>query len=95
MKEGTPVTWLFMIFILVVYVGGYIWNQKIENDRLFDIATKQKERIELLQEENEQLHTLVDRMFHYMNISPSTPPPHDISIDPEFDPIHRDNNRPL
>ena len=84
-----------MIFILVVYVGGYIWNQKIENDRLFEIASKQKEQIELLREENRELHSLVDVMFQYMNTSPHVSPPNDISIDPEFDPIHRNNNKPL
>ena len=87
MKEGTPVTWLFMIFILVVYAGGYIWNQEIENDRLL-------KQIELLQEENEQLHTLVDAMFQYMNMYPNSVIPEE-KFAPGFDPIHRSNNKPL
>ena len=41
MKEGTPVTWLFGIIILVVYIGGYVWNTEKENNRLFEIANKQ------------------------------------------------------
>ena len=67
MKEGTPVTWAFMVFIIVVYIGGYIWNAEKENDRLFDIATKQKETIEALEEENKQLHELTETMFQYID----------------------------
>ena len=67
MKEGTPVTWAFMVFIIVVYIGGYIWNIQKENDRLFDIATKQKETIEALEEENKQLHELTETMFQYID----------------------------
>ena len=67
MKEGTPVTWAFMIFILVVYIGGYIWNLEKENDRLFDIATTQKETIEALDGENKQLHEMTETMFQYID----------------------------
>jgi len=66
MKQGTPVVWAFMVLILVVYIGGFIWNLQTENDRLFEIATKQKETIELLQEENKQLHELTETMFQYL-----------------------------
>ena len=66
MKEGTPVTWLFMIFVLVVYVGGYIWNQEIENNRLYDIAVKQNETITQQESDIRDLKELIDVMFEYM-----------------------------
>ena len=67
MKDGKPVTWAFGILILLVYIGGFIWNLQKENDRLFGIATKQKETIEALEEENGQLHELTETMFLYIN----------------------------
>lgn len=67
MKEGHPVTLLFLIFILVAYVGGYIWDIQTESDRLFKIASDQKNTINKLNEENEQLHTLTETMFQYIH----------------------------
>ncbi|MAF24467.1 hypothetical protein CL634_02675 [bacterium] len=67
MKDGRPVTWAFGIFILLVYVGGFIWNLEKENARLFEIAAKQKETIEALELENKQLYELTETMFQYIN----------------------------
>ena len=67
MKEGKPVTWAFGIFILLVYIGGVIWNLEKENDRLFKIANQQKEVINSLELENKQLYQLTDTMFQYIN----------------------------
>tara|TARA_Y100000310_G_C20639626_1_gene793175 strand:+ start:565 stop:828 length:264 start_codon:yes stop_codon:yes gene_type:complete len=66
-KDGRPVTWAFGIFILLVYVGGFIWNLEKENARLFEIAAKQKETIEALELENKQLYELTETMFRYIN----------------------------
>jgi len=66
MKEGTPITALFLAFILIAYVGGYIWDIRTESDRLFKIAAEQKNTINTLNEENEQLHTLTETMFRYI-----------------------------
>ena len=95
MREGTPVTVLFGLFILIVYIGGYIWNLQVQNDRLYEVAIEQKEELQEIRKENQDLQALVDVMFQYINKSPIIAPPHDISIDPEFDPIHRHNNKPL
>jgi hypothetical protein len=94
-REGTPVTVLFGLFILIVYIGGYIWNLQVQNDRLYEVAIEQKEELQEIRKENQDLQALVDVMFQYINKSPNIAPPHDISIDPEFDPIHRHNNKPL
>ena len=66
MKEGKPVVWMFLLFIIIAYVGSYIWQIEKENDRLFKIASDQEKIIKALEEENRQLHTLTETMFQYI-----------------------------
>jgi len=67
MKEGTPVTWAFILFILVFYIGGYIWNIQEDSARLLNIATEQEDIIEALELENKQLHELTETIFKYLD----------------------------
>ena len=66
MKEGTPVVWLFGIFILIAYIGSYIWSVEKENDRLYNIATEQKQTIEEQKEDIDQLKELTEAMIEYI-----------------------------
>ena len=88
MREGTPVTVLFGLFILIVYIGGYIWNLQVQNDRLYEVIIEQKEELQEIKKENQDLQALVDVMFQYMN-DQSNSPIHGP------DPINRYNNKPL
>ena len=64
-RDGAPVLWLFITFIIIVYIGGYIWELHKENDRLYNIAVEQDETIKELTKTNADLHRLADVMFQY------------------------------
>ena len=85
MKDGKPVTWAFGLFILVVYIGGFLWNLQKENDRLYDIAVKQKETIEQQEADIRDLKELLNVMFEYMETQLYISPESDI----DQSPIHK------
>lgn len=58
MRDGTPVTLLFLAFIIITYVGYYIHAIQTDRDRMYDVATEQAEIIKELQISNIRLQTL-------------------------------------
>ena len=65
-EKGYPVTWLFLVIIIVTYIGTYVYDLQRENDRLFNIATEQKATIEEQNETIRQMNSLIDTMFIYI-----------------------------
>tara|TARA_R110002110_G_scaffold154047_1_gene347776 strand:- start:374 stop:652 length:279 start_codon:yes stop_codon:yes gene_type:complete len=66
MKEGHPVTLLFLAFIIIVYIGGYIWDIQTQNNQIYKVMISQEDIIQELKEENKDLHTLTETLFQYI-----------------------------
>ncbi len=68
-QKGTPVTWLFGIIVLLVYLGSYVWSIQEQNQHLTEVTKNQQEIINNQEEEIRQLEELVETMFEYMGVN--------------------------
>ena len=70
MREGRPVVWLFVLFIIICYVGVYINNIHEERDRYYNIAVDQDI---VIKEQQEAIMSLKEYMILYMRLPREDP----------------------
>ena len=70
MREGKPVIWACMLFVIICYVGAYIRNIQQERDRYYNLAVDQDI---VIREQQEAMLSLKEYMILYMQLPRGEP----------------------
>ena len=88
MREGKPVTWLFLAFIIICYVGFYIQSITTERDYYYNIATQQQKTLTQQNETIVKLKLMLEYITGYKFDEVEDSPIHNKNEDTKNNYVH-------